>query len=413
MGETGKRARALQERVIRTRHKVVNGAIKALATHGVTNLTHRAVARAAGVSLAATTYHYATKQDILAETSRILMDGYLDAFRRLETRLVAGQEAGLHTLEDLVMRVVGNALGRDRKGSLAWCELILHGGRNAEGRALAQRWYTRLDEIWLGISDRLPSRTGLRASAAIDLAVGLTILLHPLELDAKTALALLDGRAHLDQQPMTREIAAEDTAPDDPSGKDQGRHAATRERLVEAGIEILLRGGAASVSYTSVAERTGMVRSGPSYYFPTIDGLLKAAQIALFSRAKARYRAGIGSVAPEKIDKTRLADLTTAIFFHELLQFPHENLGYCSVWMNSVQNAALRPTVFGSLLDLNHAWMRRLRAATEGSVHAAAPLWLQGLFMGKLIRGIAAQPDTGDLSRSREDFAAIIQAMTK
>lgn len=412
MGETGKRARALQERAIRTRRKIVDGAVRALATHGVTNLTHRAVARAAGVSLAATTYHHATKQDILAETSRMLMDGYLDAFRRLDTRLGAGEEVGLRTLEDLVMRVVGNALERERERSLAWCELILHGGRNAEGRALAQSWYTGLDGIWAGISDRLPSRTGLRAGAAIDLAVGFTFLLHPLAPDARTALDLLGGRARLDRQSAIREIAGKDVAPHASPGKDRGRHAATRERLVEAGIEILVRDGAASVSHASVAERAGMVRSGPSYYFPTIDGLLGAAQMALFSRAKARYRAGMGSIAPEKIDKTRLADLTTAVFFHELLQFPHENLGYCSVWMSSVRNATLRPAVFGSLLELDRAWMRRLRAATGGDIPAAAPLWLQGLFMGKLIRGIAARPDTGDLSRSREDFAAVIEAMT-
>ena len=411
MDKNGKVKRPPQQRVTLTRQKVVNGAIAALATHGVTNLTHRVVARAAGVSLAATTYHYATKQDILVETSQVLLAAYLEAFQRLEQRLRSDENVDIRTLDELIVRIVGNALGRDRERSLAWCQLMLDGGRSADGRLLAQRWYTKLDEIWTGICDRLQTTTGLQPGAAIDLTVGLIVLLHPLDLNADSLLDLLNGRASLSQFSSVYAALRQETdlasSPDNGNG---ARNAATRERLVEATIEILIKEGTAAVTYASVADRAGMVRSGPSYYFPTISGLLRAAQITLFARAKARYREGIESIQPQDIDEQRLIDLTTAVFFHELFQSPHENLGYYSVWMSAAQNLTLRAAVFESLYDQNRAWQRRLIAIFGDSVPAPVPLWIQGLFAGKLIRGIAAQPATGDLARSREDFAAMIRS---
>jgi DNA-binding transcriptional regulator YbjK len=117
MRDRGAPKRAAQERALRTRRKIAEGAIQVLAARGVSGLTHRAVAKEAGVSLAATTYHFETKQDILAETSRMLMEGYLEAFRRLKTRVRAGEETAIRSMDDLVERVVGNALGRERTRS--------------------------------------------------------------------------------------------------------------------------------------------------------------------------------------------------------------------------------------------------------------------------------------------------------
>lgn len=397
--------RAVQGRTLITRRKIAEGAIKVLASHGVPGLTHRAVAHAGGVSLAATTYHFATKQDILAETSRTLMEGYLDAFRRLRQRLLANEETAIRSLDDLVARVVATALGRERTRSLAWCELMLHGGRHDEGRAMARRWYSELDAIWAGIAEAFPGSSPLRAAAAIDITVGFTVLLHPLMLDQETVFDLLCGRVGVDQLPGIKALA-ETSVPRAPSPEAlRPRQMETRERLIEATIDMLVAEGAAAVSHASIAERAGMVRSGPSYYFPTIGSLLEAAQTTMFERAKARYRAGIEAVAVADMDRDRLVDLTTTIFFREVLEFARENVGYYSVWMSAVQDAELRGAVSSALLDQQNAWRRRLVvcAAVAGS-----PLQLQALFVGKLIRGIVSQLDTTDLSHSREDFAVAI-----
>lgn len=402
--------RAVQERTLRTRRKIAEGAIKVLASRGVSGLTHRAVAQAGGVSLAATTYHFGTKQDILAETSRTLTEDYLDAFWRLHQRLLANEQTEIRSLDDLVTRVVATALGRERTRSLAWCELMLHGGRNGEGRAMAQRWYAELDAIWAGIADAFPGSSSLRAGAAIDIAVGFTVLLHPLMLDQETVFDLLNGRVGFDQLQSIEALAAKGRLLRAPSLEVlRPRQLETRSRLIEAAIDVLVAEGAAAVSHASIAERAGMVRSGPSYYFPTISGLLEAAQTTMFERAKARYREGIGAVAVTNMDRARLIDLTTTIFFRELLEFARENVGYYSVWMGAAQDVELRGAVSSALLDQQNAWTRRLAAVSaDSAVVAGAPLKLQALFVGKLIRGTVAQLDTTDLSHSRQDFAFAI-----
>ena len=89
------RRRAVQDRTLATLGKIAEGAIKVLAEAGVPGLTHRAVARAAGVSLAATTHHFDTKAQLLEETSRTILEAYLGAFRRMANRIRNGHKTGL------------------------------------------------------------------------------------------------------------------------------------------------------------------------------------------------------------------------------------------------------------------------------------------------------------------------------
>lgn len=399
---------ALQGRALKTRERIVQGAIAVLARGGVAGLTHRAVAKAAGVSLAATTYHFDTKADILAETSRVLLAGYLDAFRRFGLRLRAGGVADIGSLDDLVKRVVLTALGHERMRSLAWLELALHGGRSGDGRALAQNWYDELDTIWTMTAGDLDAASSHRAaSAAVDHAIGLTFLLQPLALDNTIAKDLLTGRRDIASlaSSMDMPTPAPDAGTQPPSG---ARSAGARARIVQAAIDILVEEGAGAVSHGAVARRAGMARSGPSYHFPAIDMLKRVAQMALFERARTRYRTGFGALAPFEIDETRLVDLTTAIFFREALEFAGENIGYHSVWLSAAHDAALRPAVLAALLNRHHAWRHRLEALPGGGPAPRAPLMLQAVFVGKLIRAIASGSGIAGLFRAREDFAAAI-----
>jgi DNA-binding transcriptional regulator YbjK len=401
----------VQNRTTVARGKIAEGAIQALAHTGVEGLTHRAVARAAGVSLAATTYHFDTKADIIEEASRTLLDGYLAAFRRMAGRIAAREETRFANLDDLVERIVLNALGRERTRSLAWSELILHGGRSPAGRELTRRWYEQLDAIWYeigGIIERGASRQ--RASAAIDLVVGFTFFLHPLGLDQPTVIDLLTGR--LDPAPLLRRISRSANGGRSQSEDNElpKRHADRRQQLIDIAIAILAQEGAGGISFRRIAEAAGMVRSGPNYYFATIDELLSAAQSALFERAKDRYRAGLVSLKAADIDEPRLLDVTTAIYYREALEFGRENVGHYSVWMRAAQNPSLRPAVASSLLDTHRAWVQRIavvRGPAAGATVATRmqAMRMQALFIGKLIRAIAASLDVADLFRAREDFA--------
>ena len=64
---------AKQERSERTRAAIVAAVISLLAEEGVAGLTHRLVAQRSGASLAATTYYFASMQDMIAEASNELL----------------------------------------------------------------------------------------------------------------------------------------------------------------------------------------------------------------------------------------------------------------------------------------------------------------------------------------------------
>lgn len=400
------RQQTVQARTTVTRGKIVEGAIHVLAHAGVSGVTHRAVAKAAGVSLAATTYHFDTKSDIIKETSRVLLDGYLAAFRRLAHRIETGEETQLKSLDDLVRQVVLNALGREQTRSLAWCELILHDGRDASDPSAARHWYRQLDAIWHDIARLFdPEASRQRASAAIDLAIGLTFLLHPLGLHQTAARHLLEGRAGLETYLAGIARDDGDASSDKPDGEASKRYDEKRQKIVQAAIDILIDEGVSGITYRRIAEVSGMVRSGPSYYFASIEDLLSTAQVALFERAKARYRSGLDAAEAADMDTDRLIDLTTAIFFREALEFGRENIGYYSAWLSAAHSTALRATVAASLLDIHLAWARRFETIPGTTPNPLAAMRMQALFIGKLVRAIASSLDISDLSLARRDFA--------
>ena len=68
-GEAGRLSRGE-----RTRLRVLEGALRVLARDGVGGVTHRAVAKEAGVSLSATTYYFKSKSELLADAYRLHFD---------------------------------------------------------------------------------------------------------------------------------------------------------------------------------------------------------------------------------------------------------------------------------------------------------------------------------------------------
>lgn len=401
-------------RAVITRSKIADGAIRVLAQSGVAGLTHRAVAKAAGVSLAATTYHFDTKPDIIEHASHVLLDDYLDAFERVQSRISNGQDTRFASMLDLVNHVVRNAVGNQQIRSLAWCELILHAGLNPRGKTVAQSWYRGIDAVWHEIAHVVePGPAPLRASAAVDLAIGLSFCLLPLQFDSAGAEGILTGKQEIERS--LENLSKNQKKQDNSAGrtspqKDKRRFADKRQQIIDAAISIIIDEGASNVTYRRIAEVMGITRSGPSYYFDTIDDILSAAQITLFRRAKERYRAGLGSTAEaDEIDTARLVDLTTAIYFKEALENGQENIGYYSAWLRASSNPVLRPTVAASFLDLHHAWMRRIGSASaDRQPSETMALHMQALFIGKLVRAIAASNDVSELALAREDFANVL-----
>jgi DNA-binding transcriptional regulator YbjK len=397
---TARRARATkQERSSQRRQRIVEAAIEVIAEHGIEGVTHRLVARRAGVSLAATTYYYETKADIIADASAQLLASYVDSFRRFAGRKA---DAPPVSFREFATRLVMNAVGRHRSGTLAWCEIILDAARHPETRSLARTWFSALSEIWLDIARSLRvGQPGHVIPSAFDIVVGLLFVVVPLGLSEGQVEAVLSKGC--DPREAWRPAADGPEAPDHGKPGMSQKAIETRERILAAAIALLIEEGPAAVNYREVAARAGLTSAAPTYYFQSIEMLLNAAEARLFESSKLRYRDVMGDVDFASLDIERLADLTAIIFLREATQFSGVSLATYPVWLEAARNPRLRPMVWSMVEDQNRAW-HRLLDQVLGSQRLIDPLLLHSLYIGKLVRVLATGASISDLTRIRIEF---------
>jgi AcrR family transcriptional regulator len=399
-----------QERSAQRHRQIADAAIEVIARHGIASVTHRRVAESAGVSLAATTYYYKTKADIIAVASAQLLAGYVDAFRKFGER---HREDDAASFRDLVIRVATNAVGKHRIGTLAWCEIILDGARHRETRSLARAWFARLFEIW----DEIARVLGVDAPAeaarsAIDVIIGLIFIVVPLGLKESQITAVLRNGVdpHTAWKPRGANTASASTEEEPPRKARKSEQ--TRDRILDAAIALLKAEGAAGVTYRAIAEQAGISPTAPIYYFSSVESLLQAAQVRLFENSKDRYRQVMAGVDPQSIDVERLADLTTTVFVREATEFGAVSLADYPVRLEAARHTSLRSTVWGVIDDQNQAWARVLRPMSARP-RAVDGLLMQALFVGKLVRLLAIGATTHDLSGIRKEFLYDLQALVR
>jgi AcrR family transcriptional regulator len=383
-----------------------------IAQHGIASVTHRRVAESAGVSLAATTYYYKTKADIIAVASAQLLAGYVDAFRRFGER---HGEDDATSFRDLVTRVITNAVGKHRTGTLAWCEIILDGARHQDTRALARDWFARLFEIWRDIARVLAVEEPQDAArSAIDAIIGLIFIVIPLGLKESQITAVLRDGAdpHTAWKPRGGATAPSAGVMEEEPARKPRKSEQTRDRILDAAIALLKAEGAAGVTYRAIAEHAGITPTAPIYYFSSIESLLQAAQVRLFESSKDRYRQVMAGVDPKSIDVERLADLTATVFVREATEFSAVSLADYPVRLEAARHKSLRSTVWSVIDAQNQAWARVLQRLSARP-RAADGLLMQALFVGKLVRLLAIGATTHDLSGIRKEFLYDLQALVR
>ncbi|MFG1694556.1 DUF952 domain-containing protein [Nonomuraea sp. NPDC049309] len=116
-----------QDRSRRRRATLLDAAVHLLTDGGFAAVTHRAVARHAGLPLAATTYYFTSRDQLIAEAFAALVDRELATLRTWITR------HGLPGLLDAVAAA-------DRTRQLGLWELYVHAGRDPALQAIARRW---------------------------------------------------------------------------------------------------------------------------------------------------------------------------------------------------------------------------------------------------------------------------------
>ncbi len=399
MSGEGRRAEPeLGKRSLHKREIIADSVLTVLSQSGISGLTHRRVAQAAGISLSATTYHYATKADMLAEASRNLLAHYLTAFRRSawEHRQGRGRDS---SPQAFTIRLLTNAVGRHRRESLAWCEIILDAAKSSDGHRLARHWFGELHEAWSDLFNAFGADcSGDDVQIAIDMVIGLMFIVLPLNL---TAAQVADLRS--DTWPETLEaslaMAPQPTDADRPLGK---KALATRARIVEGAIKILKHAGVGAVSYRAVAEESGVALTAPAYYFGSIETLIRVAEAELFQESKARYRQMLSVANVAEPSAEALADLTAAILVREATEFRLASIAHYSIWLAATRIEPLRPAVASAVMDQSHAWERRI--AHLGKVGPNDGTYLQALFLGQHIRSLACGAPLAMISKIRGQF---------
>ncbi|MEV0617478.1 DUF952 domain-containing protein [Nonomuraea sp. NPDC050404] len=116
-----------QERGRRRRATLLTAAVALLTEGGFAAVTHRAVAHRAGLPLAATTYYFTSRDQLLAEAFAQLVDTELATTRTWITS---------HGLTGLIDQITT----ADRTRQLGLWELYVHAGRHPALRHIARRW---------------------------------------------------------------------------------------------------------------------------------------------------------------------------------------------------------------------------------------------------------------------------------
>ncbi|MGN9845799.1 TetR/AcrR family transcriptional regulator [Nonomuraea sp. H19] len=119
--------RPAQERGRRRRATLLTAAVDLLTEGGFAAVTHRAVAQRAHLPLAATTYYFTSRDQLLAEAFARLVETELATTRTWIT------DHGLTALPDQIAHT-------DRHRQLGLWELYVHAGRDPVLQQIARRW---------------------------------------------------------------------------------------------------------------------------------------------------------------------------------------------------------------------------------------------------------------------------------
>jgi DNA-binding transcriptional regulator YbjK len=140
------------------REAILRATLAIIGARGPDAVTHRAVAERAGLPLAATTYWFASKNDLLQETLLLAAREEVERIERVVLEL-APRELEVLEWARAVSAVLAEDLESDPARHIAFTELVLEGTRRPWLRAEVARWH----EAQLALAE-----LGLRAARAAD-----------------------------------------------------------------------------------------------------------------------------------------------------------------------------------------------------------------------------------------------------
>src|SRR5262249_12254730 len=123
----------------RTRAAIVAATLRVLRDEGIGSLAHPAVAREAGGSLAPTTYHFATKENLIAEALNVAAAETLAGLREAASDVQGGPLTPA-SVADRLSDMTMERLGDERLAVFAVVELSLAAARRPDLHEAAAAW---------------------------------------------------------------------------------------------------------------------------------------------------------------------------------------------------------------------------------------------------------------------------------
>jgi DNA-binding transcriptional regulator YbjK len=136
------------------RKAIIDAALRIIASRGLPAVTHRTVAREARVPLAATTYYFASKNEILSEALESLAAVEVARLERLAADVAEGSPTETElaaALGEALIPVAGDA----ERTWLAQFEIYVEAARNPDLRPAVARGFRRARRL-LAAGDRRP-----------------------------------------------------------------------------------------------------------------------------------------------------------------------------------------------------------------------------------------------------------------
>lgn len=154
----------------RRRQEILEASFGLVARHGAGSVTHRAVADEAGVPLAATTYYFASKDELLRETLEYAARRELEGYEHDPSWLAAQRATTPAELAETL--AVGALAYLDHPDTLAHYEVFLAAGRESSLAETADAWTAAnvemLEPVLARLGSPLPAIDARIVTAMID-----------------------------------------------------------------------------------------------------------------------------------------------------------------------------------------------------------------------------------------------------
>jgi DNA-binding transcriptional regulator YbjK len=147
----GRRARGEKRR-----NEIIEATLRVIERDGVAGVTHRTVAKEAGIPTTSTTYHFASLDDLLIAT---LISCARDMATEVYWMIDRARSRGSRGADE-VANLLAEALGPRRGRTMAEYELYLLAARRPELRPAARRWLDVLTSM-VQHDDEVPFRAFL------------------------------------------------------------------------------------------------------------------------------------------------------------------------------------------------------------------------------------------------------------